>query len=568
MQTPIRHTLNKVIKNSRFIISGCLLLTSLAGAYAQEETLITTIEAELGTRAGGVTVGTSHVGYQGTGYVTNFKNSTDKITVTANVPTKAYYRIKIRYSTATYGQKNQSVYVNNNVGTTSVVFPISTGFSLVDAGKYLMEAGNNTITLQSEWGWIEIDNFSVYAIAAPVPVFNIDPNPVNTSANSETKALYNFLTAHFGKNIISGQTNDWYDKIKPITGKSPMLRAFDFQHYTQGYPYKWSSAANGWVFGAEDDGQVQQAIDWHQQTGGKGIVSYQWHWHSPTGGSIGTNTFYTSQTSFDVTRAIQNGTTENILILQDIDAVAEQLKRLQSANVPVLWRPLHEAGGQWFWWGAKGSAPCKELYAILYNRLTNHHGLNNLIWVWSSPEADWYPGNSTVDMVGYDSYPGAYNYDAQKNFFDQLYTITNGKKLVAMTENGPVPNPDDCFELHAPWSLFMSWSDLVTAQNTNQHLIDVYNHPNVLTLETATSVPSMGDSKSILTIYPTPSTNVIHLKAEGMTSIEITDLNGRTMFSSATAMNTINTESFPCGIYVVRVSTPHAWLQSKMVVKR
>ena len=89
-----------------------------------------------------------------------------------------------------------------------------------------------------------------------------------------------------------------------------------------------------------------------------------------------------------------------------------------------MWRPLHEAGGGWFWWGAKGSGPAKALWDMMYDRLHNHFGLHNLIWIWSTPEADWYPGNAKVDIMGYDSYPGAYNYTPQKNMFDQLYNIT------------------------------------------------------------------------------------------------------------------------------------------------
>jgi len=38
-------------------------------------------------------------------------------------------------------------------------------------------------------------------------------------------------------------------------------------------------------------------------------------------------------------------------VLRDLDAVAAELKLLQDVRVPVLWRPLHEANGRWFWWG-------------------------------------------------------------------------------------------------------------------------------------------------------------------------------------------------------------------------
>lgn len=116
--------------------------------------------------------------------------------------------------------------------------------------------------------------------------------------------------------------------------------------------------------------------------------------------------------------------------MRDIDAIAVQLKKLQASNIPVLWRPLHEAGGKWFWWGAKGSGPAISLYKIIYDRITNYHNINNLIWIWSTPEPDWYPGNYRVDLIGFDSYPGNYNYDCQYSMFGQLNKIVQGVKMV------------------------------------------------------------------------------------------------------------------------------------------
>jgi hypothetical protein len=55
-------------------------------------------------------------------------------------------------------------------------------------------------------------------------------------------------------------------------------------------------------------------------------------------------------------------------------------------------------------WGAKGPAPAKKLYRLVFDRLTRVHGLKNLVWVWNSVAADWYPGNSYVDVVSADTY--------------------------------------------------------------------------------------------------------------------------------------------------------------------
>ena len=52
----------------------------------------------------------------------------------------------------------------------------------------------------------------------------------------------------------------------------------------------------------------------------------------------------------------------------------------------------------------------------MYNRLVNHHKLNNLIWVWTSQagfddlcnayvaDSAWYPGDEYVDVVARDNY--------------------------------------------------------------------------------------------------------------------------------------------------------------------
>jgi mannan endo-1,4-beta-mannosidase len=40
----------------------------------------------------------------------------------------------------------------------------------------------------------------------------------------------------------------------------------------------------------------------------------------------------------------------------------------------------------------------------LYDRVTNFHNINNIIWVWNSIAEDWYPGDDTVDILSADVY--------------------------------------------------------------------------------------------------------------------------------------------------------------------
>ncbi|CAN5521153.1 hypothetical protein BH10BAC3_BH10BAC3_07080 [soil metagenome] len=443
------------------------------------QVLITSVEAETGVLTG-VNI-SPQAGSSSGPFVTGFDGDGDKVTVSVTVADAGNYRLEIRYRSI-YGPKTQDVYVNN-VFAAAVAFPMAADFVNLSAGSVQLNAGVNTITVQKSWGYMDVDKFSIYTIAPNV--FNITQTLIDPQANQTVKGLYSFLLSQFGNKIISGSTDGFYENIKTLTGKSPLLRAWDFASYSPMYPYNWANG--GFAFGAVDNQDAEKAINWYNATGKKGIVALHWHWGSPSGGTVGTNTFYTTNTVFDVSKAVINGTQENTDVLRDIDAIAVQLKKLRDADVPVLWRPLHEAGGAWFWWGAKGSGPAKALWDIMYNRLTNFHGLHNLIWVWSSPEADWYPGNSKVDIIGFDSYPGDFNYTTQKTVFDNLYTITTGNKLIAMSENGPIPDIDNALNLGAPWSYFMTWNDLAFSQNTNQHILDVYGNAKVITLENYTA---------------------------------------------------------------------------------
>lgn len=443
---------------------------------AQE--FVTSAEAEEGVLAG--TFIAPATGSSSGPYVTGFDNTGDKVTVSVSVPSAANYKLRLRYRSI-YGSKTQDIYTNG-VFAASVIFPLANDFTDLDAGTVLLNAGINTITMQKNWGYMDVDKFSLYTV--PANVFNITASLIDAQATLSTKDLYAFLLSQFGNKTISGSTNDYYENIKTLTGKSPLLRAWDMASYSPMYPYNWANG--GFAFGPVDNHDVENAISWYNSTNKKGIVAFHWHWASPSGGTVGTNTFYTTNTTFDISKAVINGTQENIDAIRDIDAIAVQLKKLSDANVPVLWRPLHEAGGGWFWWGAKGSAPAMAMWDIMYDRMTNYHGLHNLIWVWSTPEADWYPGNNKTDIIGFDSYPGEYNYTTQKTVFDNLYAITTGNKLIAMSENGPIPDIENAINLGAPWSYFMTWSDLAFSQNSSPHIQDVYNNAKVITLENYT----------------------------------------------------------------------------------
>lgn len=287
-----------------------------------------------------------------------------------------------------------------------------------------------------------------------------------------------YLVDMYGKAILSGQQD--YKNLRWLeqnVGKKPAVVGFDFMDDSP------SRVARG-----TRSNEIQRAISWHRQGG---IVTFLWHWNAPKdlidepGGKEWWRGFYTEATTFDVEYAINNPDSEDYrLILRDIDAIAAKLKELQDAGVPVLFRPLHEAEGGWFWWGAKGPEPAKALWRLLFDRLTHHHGLNNLIWVWNSVSPQWYPGDDVVDIVSFDSYPPPGDYGPVIQPYESLQALVQGKKLIALTENGAIPDPDLLPVYGAYWSWFCTWTgDFLTggSHNSLEHLKKVYHSEYVIT---------------------------------------------------------------------------------------
>jgi len=477
----------------KYVLTLLMLLTAASKLYGTAfGTPIAMGEAEEGQLLG-VQVESSESGFTGSGYVTGFDNDGDQVSIPIVVPEAGTYRLAIRYSNSS--DKSQKVSINGEFSF-PVDFPNQAGFALADAGSHPFHQGENTVSIIKDWGWTHIDRVEIHE--ATDLAFDIAAAPIDPLADAASVELYQMLMLQFGHRIISGQTDSHFEELSNTAGNTPMLRVGDFSSYTEGYAYLWSGG--GHTLGKDPNGISEKLIQWHQEQEGKALISFQWHWHSPSGAPAGQNNFYTENTSFDIREAVTPGTQEYSDIIRDIDDIAVELAKFRDAGIPVLWRPLHEAGGGWFWWGAHGPEPCLALWDIIQDRMIHEHGLHNLLWVWSTPEEDWYPGNHKVDVVGHDSYPGYFNYGNQKRSFDHLKALSQGKKLIAMSENGPIPHPDACLDEGAPWLFFMSWADLVESQNSQEHLREVFSHPDVVSLESADKLRTSSSWRSSL--YP------------------------------------------------------------------
>ncbi len=344
-------------------------------------------------------------------------------------------------------------------------------------GMVLAGCGNKGTEMTNS----ETENQSIYQIDTPL---------CNPEASDEARALYSYLCDIYGTKILSGQTCDQgpYGKeiqaIKKTTGKLPAVIAMDFMDYspsrvahgTTGYTTEYAQTA--W-----ENGQ---------------IVAMHWHWTAPEPYITGDwgGSFYTSNTNLDLAK-IMNGEDEEgyELLMSDMDVIAQQLTILKDAHVPILFRPLHEASGGWFWWGAAGPESYKKLYIAMYEKFTKEYGLNNLIWVWNGQDKDWYPGDEYVDIIGEDIYPGEHVYTSQiSKYLNAATNYSAGHKLVYMTENGCVFDPELAKRDGAMWGMWCTWQgefvvksmSIITLDETyteEEMLKKAYNDEDVITLE-------------------------------------------------------------------------------------
>jgi len=296
-----------------------------------------------------------------------------------------------------------------------------------------------------------------------------DVEPVNKNISQEARQLLDFLYSIEGKYILSGQhnypneMNRSSDTIKAYTGKLPAV---------------WGSSFRG----GSDLNQVLTRESIKKYEDGY-IITLMYHQPRPYADSLGSFRNDISDQEWD--QLLTPGTEINQTWVNDIDEIAAELKVLQDHDVPIIWRPYHEMNGGWFWWGQQpGEEGYNRLWRMIYDRFTNHHQLNNLIWVWNANAPlqrkvpmDYhlfYPGNDVVDILAVDIYGGNY----LQEYHDKLVELADGK-IIAMGEIGNAPDPE-ILDQQPQWTWFMMWSRFPWTKNTPAEIKDLYQHPRVV----------------------------------------------------------------------------------------
>lgn len=305
--------------------------------------------------------------------------------------------------------------------------------------------------------------------------------PVNPNATPEARELLNRLynTVEEGK-IISGlhhnhlvMPNYVYDldRIEEASGKTPMIWGGDL---------------------AWDAGNVVEIATREHKRGR--IITIMWHVNRPFDRTPRVD--FKNQTQGEFSDAqwkelMTEGSKMHSLWLEQVDSISLYLKTLKDRDIPVLWRPYHEMNGEWFWWGdRRGEEGFAKLWIMLYDRMVNHHHLDNLLWVWNANAPRvipndtamaydlYYPGHDYVDVLATD----VYHNDWKQEHHDQLVELGGGK-LIALGELGDLPTPEELAAMDK-FAWFMIWTGFTKdSHNTLDELKAIFTLPNVVNFD-------------------------------------------------------------------------------------
>lgn len=402
---------------------------------------------------------------------------------------------------------NNSSASSESSGSSAAESPADSGAAASTAeSQATAESGDgqllsNPIALNSE-GDIDMDTALAYetdyeAMKAYFESREVDPTkPVseNAQTNEKTMEVWNYLRSVYGKQVITCQQmmgNECYEDLVfyNATNDLTAMKGYDFIFCTGSY---------------HSDDMIDEAIEWSKESGG--LCAFTWHWNVPKDidNPEGGYAFYTSEiTNFSQVNAVTPGTKEYETVIHDIDLIATKIQRMESEGVTILFRPLHEASGAWFWWGLQGRDSAtnevfQKLWYMIYDRLENYHKLTNIIWVWNgqNPHTAIHP--NAFDIEGIDRYYDQEDISAEalSAYYEKCYGELAGYdkycaelagmestgKMMALTECGYIPDPEGIKAANTMWLYYMVWNGdfIYETDAAGKAMVDLNGtpHPN------------------------------------------------------------------------------------------
>jgi mannan endo-1,4-beta-mannosidase len=446
------------------------------------------------------------------------------------------------------------------------------------------------------------------------PALLLDPK-----ATRETVNLWNYLKSIYGQKMLTGCWTETQfggnDKVENCSGETPAI---------------WGQDMNSWYRSRTDQNWINT---WNQNIAGfkaahkRGqILQVNWHWQMPSSKVNGSYTrdawgkdangngqMMTTQQWADI---VTPGTALYDAMIEDIDYhVVNFLKKIvddKGVPIPIIFRPLHEIDGGWFWWTCT-TDPTKtaRLYKILQDRIINYHGCHNLIWVYnpgvSCNGGSWppyqtseyarrklfYPGDAFCDITGIDLYD--YDPAARGTFASTGKTYRDAwnmmkaiapAKMIALCESEGLPNMEKTFSdpTYAPWLYCLPWFSDSYTDNTTGVLRDLcawnkiqFKSPYVINagdfIITANET-SMLKGQTGMHVYPNPATQSVTIAFNsgafsGNVKVSLMDLAGKTVYQGGLVKDqlVVSTAGLAKGMYLVKATDGNIHVCEKIIIQ-
>ncbi len=322
------------------------------------------------------------------------------------------------------------------------------------SGAYPVKADEG----KASWRKIIAAGFGVLGLAgAPFAA-----TPANPNASVEAREVLNYIYSIYGKQMMTAQMDAPFggketEYVFSTTGKYEAIIGIDLINENQ------------------NNGEVTKAIDYWKAGG---LVTVMWHWGAPT---VGEGYDASKSTVSNFNNLFVEGSNENKEMMSDLDRIAGHLAKLRDAHVPVIFRPMHECSGGWFWWDKSGGAGFVKLWKFMFDYFTKTKKLDNLLWFLGydgSPSVDYNPGAGYFDMVGADTYGPGGPYAAQ---YTGTQKIHGSEIPIALHECGVAPVPETNLAQKCMFAWFMVWHTTYIHNMNTTLLKSIYTSPLAVT---------------------------------------------------------------------------------------
>ena len=561
------------------------------------------------------------------------------MTFTVQVDETAMYDIATQVLIHQYDWTTSVILVNGVEAGSMLTTPRTCDSVYTITASAKMKAGENTITVGN--GAIGVDYVSVER--HPDPVFNISSTPVTPGATEAAYKVLDFLKDNFGTKTISGMMisdqvfNYDYGNMKLLkagectpadsckysdaevawTGQTDIAEFYNRSgHYPAigGFDMLFAAGGRheeGWFKGYTENNLVMTEELWNKG----GIPTFTWHWkvgedtifytqangYKNAGCTEGVTKTADNNTCFNYTLAFTDSTCKEINtssevyqnIVNDVDIVSSYFLQLQEKDIAVVWRPLHEASGGWFWWGVASAECYVQLYRLVFDRMVNTNGVKNLLWVWnintdptygydySALNGAWYPGDEYVDIVAVDIYDPLLNHNSGANYYNKIISEVGTNKLIALSENGAIPDIDSIAEDKAYWSYWMTWSQTWSGNFLDKTPTDMWkknlDDERIIALD---DMPGWADYNVSISPASKVRSSAVTLSQQGR-SLQLTvpsrsnaslfSLQGKLVQNIGTNLSagthTVQLSKIPQGVYIVRVNGANFSATQKILVR-